>query len=193
MTYVRLIFACIVLFLLAISCKREERGFQVSPPDAQTVYKMSLTDLHAGATSQPLPGMPTTSPVKNEYEENAYALSQGQQLFEKFNCGTCHAHGGGDIGPPFLDDKWIYGSDPEQVFAAIVEGRPQGMPSFRNKLTNAQVWQLSAYVRSMSGLVNKNAAPGRDDHMKTNPPPHTIEPQRPTTAPSSPTGGGFPT
>jgi len=177
------------LFLLAlVGCDREERGFEVSPPDAQTIGNMSLTDLHAGAATQPVITGAAT-PVKNEYEENAYALSQGQQLFSRFNCGTCHAHvGGGDIGPPLLDDKWIYGSNPEQIFATIVEGRPNGMPAFRGKMPNYQVWQLTAYVRSLSGMVNKNAAPGREDHMKTPSPPNTTPPQRPATAESVPNG-----
>ena len=34
------------------------------------------------------------------------------------------------MGPPLMDDKWIYGYEPEQVFATIVEGRPNGMPAF---------------------------------------------------------------
>src|SRR4051794_970667 len=86
-------------FLVAlVSCDREERGFEVSPPDSQTIGNMSVTDLHAGAATQPvITG--AAAPIQNEYEENAYALSQGQQLFSRFNCGTCHAHsGGGDIG-----------------------------------------------------------------------------------------------
>jgi len=40
------------------------------------------------------------------------------------------------------------------------------MPSFRGKLGNAQVWQLVAYVRSMSGLLAKDVASGRNDDMQ---------------------------
>jgi cytochrome c oxidase cbb3-type subunit 3 len=176
--------------VLCSSCKREERKFTVSPPNADTIYATSLTDLHAGATSQPITASTTTRPVKNEYEENAYAISQGQQLFEKFNCVGCHAHGGGDKGPALIDDKWIYGSDPDQIFSTIIEGRPKGMPSFRGKIQNYQVWELVAYVRSLSGLANPNAAPAREDHMRTlTYPPNTMPPQRPSTAPSSPNAG----
>ena len=70
------------------------------------------------------------------------------------------------MGPALMDSKWIYGSKPEQIFATIVEGRPNGMPSFRGKLPDYQVWQLVAYVRSLSGNVSSNAAPGRDDDMQ---------------------------
>ena len=40
------------------------------------------------------------------------------------------------------------------------------MPSFRNKIPDAQVWQLVAYVQSMSGLETIDVLPGRSDHMR---------------------------
>jgi cytochrome c oxidase cbb3-type subunit 3 len=40
------------------------------------------------------------------------------------------------------------------------------MPSFGGKLSNDQVWQLVAYVRSMSGLLPKDVASGRNDDMQ---------------------------
>jgi cytochrome c oxidase cbb3-type subunit 3 len=69
------------------------------------------------------------------------------------------------MGPPLIDDKWIYGSDPASVFATIMEGRPNGMPSWRGRIPDYEVWRLVAYVRSMSGQSSKDAASGRDDHM----------------------------
>lgn len=39
------------------------------------------------------------------------------------------------------------------------------MPSYRGKIPEYQVWQLVAYVRSMSGMVPKDAAPGRTEDM----------------------------
>ena len=100
-----------------------------------------------------------------------------------YNCVGCHFHGGGGIGPPLMDDAWAYGSNPEQVFASIVQGRPNGMPSFRQKIPDYQVWQLVAYVRSMSGLVNKNAAPGRSDEMNTKTPENSVPTQPPRKLP----------
>ena len=29
-----------------------------------------------------------------------------------------------------MDAEWIYGSHPEQIYSDIVQGRPNGMPSF---------------------------------------------------------------
>ena len=85
---------------------------------------------------------------------------------------------------PAPDDlSWhAYGGDPGQVFASIVQGRPNGMPTFANKLPDHQIWQLAAYVRSMGGLVPSDAAPGRADHMQSRPAENTIDPQSPKQA-----------
>jgi cytochrome c oxidase cbb3-type subunit 3 len=104
-----------------------------------------------------------------EYDENAWDISQGKKLFESMNCTGCHAKGGGGMGPALMDDAWIYGSDAPRIFQSIVEGRPNGMPSFRARLQDSQVWQITAYVRSMSGLASQTASSARDDHMKATP------------------------
>jgi cytochrome c oxidase cbb3-type subunit 3 len=54
------------------------------------------------------------------------------------------------MGPDLMDDVWIYGSRLEQIHQTLVEGRPNGMPSWGNKVPDQQLWQLAAYVRSMS-------------------------------------------
>ena len=52
------------------------------------------------------------------------------------------------MGPPLMDDEWRYGGRIDQIAASIAEGRPNGMPSWRGKLTDDQIWKLAAYVRS---------------------------------------------
>ena len=71
--------------------------------------------------------------------------------------------GGGAIGPPLIDDKWIYGAGADQIYATISQGRPDGMPSFGGHITTQQIWQLVAYVQSMSGQVKATSAPSRND------------------------------
>jgi cytochrome c oxidase cbb3-type subunit III len=144
---------------LLCGCKREDRGFRVSPPEARPADAVAVTVLRpGGATNSP--------PVNNEYEQNAQALSDGKQLFQRMNCVGCHAHGGGGMGPALMDDRWIYGSNPEQIYATIVQGRPNGMPSYGGKLPNQEIWKLAAYVRSVGGLTSKDPAPGRSDHLQ---------------------------
>jgi hypothetical protein len=67
-----------------------------------------------------------------------------------------------------MDADWIYGAEPENVFTSIARGRPNGMPAFGTRIPEYQMWQLVAYVRSMTGLVETNARPGRNDAMQAN-------------------------
>jgi cytochrome c oxidase cbb3-type subunit 3 len=159
--------AMIAACLICSACKREQRSFTVAPPAAVPIQTIAVSDLHPGSVL-PAP------PVPNDYEENAFALSEGKRLFTQMNCVGCHAHGGGGMGPPLMDEKWVYGSHPEQIFLTIVQGRPNGMPSFAAKIPNQQVWKLVAYVRSLSGLASSGASPGREDHMKGKPPESSV-------------------
>jgi cytochrome c oxidase cbb3-type subunit 3 len=154
----RYLIICLFFFVLIWSsaCQREKRQFQTTTP----VYKSF--DLTMGTLR---PGTPPPPSVQNQYEENAYAVSEGKRLFTQYNCTGCHFNGGGGIGPPLMDDLWIYGSEPVNIFATIVEGRPNGMPSFKQKIPDDQVWELVSYVRSMSGQLRKDVAPGRSDDM----------------------------
>jgi cytochrome c oxidase cbb3-type subunit 3 len=65
-----------------------------------------------------------------------------------------------------MDDQWIYGGEIEQIYLTIFQGRPNGMPAFGGKIPDQQIWQIAAYVRSMSGRGAKSARPGRDDRIQ---------------------------
>ena len=109
-------------------------------------------------------GMPEEHKL-SPYTKNAYGQSEGKRLFSAFNCTGCHANGGGGIGPALTDDKWIYGSEPEQIYSTIVEGRPNGMPAFGGRIPSQQVWQIVSYIDALAGQVPQDAAPGRNDDM----------------------------
>ena len=161
----------LLVSVVLTACEREERGFRVETPDANRINSKQLTTLQ--------PGVASPTPVfKNEYEDNAQAIATGKQLFTQMNCYGCHANGGGAIGPALMDNKWIYGGQPDQIFATIVEGRPNGMPAFHGKLPDYQVWQLVAYVRSLSGQASKDAAPGRNDDMQVKEPENSREKEK---------------
>jgi cytochrome c oxidase cbb3-type subunit 3 len=170
--------------LMLVSCEREERRFRESPPAVAPRTPVMQGTLQPGSPAPPVD-------ARNVYEENAFAVSEGQRLYEWFNCTGCHAHGGGDSGPPLMDDAWIYGSEPENIFATIVEGCPNGMLAFRHKVPDQQVWQIVAYVRSMSGQLRKDVSPGRTDNMNVKKPEQSTEEQSPTDA-NLPTGAEQP-
>jgi cytochrome c oxidase cbb3-type subunit 3 len=100
------------------------------------------------------------------YEGNAYAINQGQKLFEQYNCVGCHSHGGGGIGPALMDDEWLYGSSPAKIYESVAEGRPNGMPSFGKRIPAQHIWQLVAYVRSLSNLEPPATISPRSDEME---------------------------
>jgi cytochrome c oxidase cbb3-type subunit 3 len=118
---------------------------------------------------QPGPGLRETSSARTYDGQNAYELNQGKRLFRWYNCGGCHGQGGGGMGPPLMDDKWIYGHEPDQIYDTIMNGRPNGMPAFRGRIPQEEVWQLVGYVRSMSGQASPAAAPGRSDGISASP------------------------
>jgi cytochrome c oxidase cbb3-type subunit III len=152
----------LVAVLLAVAgvpgCEREQRRFSEPAGDVLAVTT-SLSDI--------------------QYDENAFAISEGQRLYEWFNCSGCHAHGGGALGPALMDDTWIYGGEPDQIYSTIVQGRPNGMPAFGARIPRQQVWQLVAFVRSLSGQLRNDVEPGRADAMQMRPAPaQTREPPR---------------
>jgi cytochrome c oxidase cbb3-type subunit 3 len=105
------------------------------------------------------------SPAAGPFRDNAWATGEGARLYNQMNCVGCHANGGGAMGPALMDGAWRYGADPPAVFKSIMDGRPNGMPAFRARISEQQAWQLVAYVRSLSGLLPGDVAPGRGDHM----------------------------
>jgi cytochrome c oxidase cbb3-type subunit 3 len=162
-----------VLAVFSAGCEREARRFTEAASQSAPAGAVRASSLQAGGPSQP------SLPATNPYEENAYAVSQGQRLFTAFNCVGCHAHGGGGMGPALMDDKWIYGAQPANIYQTIVQGRPNGMPAFGGKIADAQVWQIVAYVRSMSGQVDAATAPGRTDSLAASKPESTRERETP--------------
>jgi cytochrome c oxidase cbb3-type subunit 3 len=149
------------IVVLAPGCWREKRDLREVPASAERVAPVRIGTLQPGP---PLPGRP----VRGAYQGNAPGISEGQRLFDWYNCSGCHGHGGGSIGPPLMDDAWIYGSDPENVFDSIAEGRPNGMPSFGGHIPEQQIWQLVAYVRSLDQLEPFDAYAPRSDGMARN-------------------------
>jgi cytochrome c oxidase cbb3-type subunit 3 len=137
-------------------CYREHRPTTASPA-ASSVDSPSSS-----------PRSAARGPVQagNRYDENAYAVSQGRTWYRAYNCNGCHAQGGGDMGPALMDAGWRYGGDPASIYASIADGRPNGMPAFRTHVTEDQIWQLVAYVRSLSGQLEPSVASSRSDTLQ---------------------------
>lgn len=149
-------------------CERERRDLAAGPQESAP--RVQTTTLTPGP-GQALPKDPRAA----LYENSAYHVSEGARLFRWYNCNGCHANGGGGMGPALIDDEWRYGSEMEQLYGTIAQGRPNGMPAFQGKATDEQIWELAAYVRSLSGL-NPKTASSRRDAMTSTPPRNQATP-----------------
>jgi cytochrome c oxidase cbb3-type subunit 3 len=77
--------------------------------------------------------------------------------FNQFNCIGCHApNGGGGMGPSLSNSTFIYGSEPENIYLTILQGRPKGMPAWGNILPDHVIWDLVTYI---SGISKKPSEP----------------------------------
>ncbi len=101
--------------------------------------------------SELVPGRGATVPA-SVFDVSPAELAEGRRLYGWYNCAGCHFNGGGGIGPPLMDNEWIYGSEPRNIADSIINGRPQGMPAYGDKIPAAHIGPVVAYVRSLSGL-----------------------------------------
>jgi cytochrome c oxidase cbb3-type subunit 3 len=134
---------------------------QIRAPAYQPVQQSGA---HGAPVSNLRPGgAPARPPDPRDayYEGNRDAIYAGQRWFQWYNCSGCHFHGGGGIGPALMDKKWRYGSRLDQIYHSIADGRPNGMPAWRGKIPASQIWQLAAYVKSLSSpeSLQQNAQP----------------------------------
>jgi cytochrome c oxidase cbb3-type subunit 3 len=130
------------------------------------------------AVSTLFPGggaMPPLNPVARKYLDNAQAIAAGSRLFDWYNCSGCHFHGAGGIGPSLMDDEWIYGGRIDQIYDTIARGRPNGMPSWQGKIPANEIWQIAAYVRSLSEAQPTKGGAGEAE-PETSPPPFGAPP-----------------
>src|SRR5438270_1371848 len=158
----RLVAAGLCIIALT-SCREQKQELRPSPT--------RLAVFNDAARESPLqPGGGKSLPyVGNPYSGSAYAISEGQRLFNWYNCSGCHANGGGGIGPPLIKEDqrdWIYGGEAFNIFDTIVKGRPNGMPTWGGKIPEYQVWQIVTYVRSLNNLEPKAATPPRTDSLE---------------------------
>jgi cytochrome c oxidase cbb3-type subunit 3 len=156
--------AALAALSFGTGCQREKRDVRLDPPVLAALDEVApMANGIGGATPD------VVSALGELYETNAYNLGEGKRLYSWFNCKGCHADGGGASGPALMDGWWRYGADSVSVFVSLRDGRPNGMPAFRDKLTTEQIWQLTGYVRSIGLMAAVTGAPSRNDEMQSRP------------------------
>ena len=113
-------------------------------PQVGTMPSVRTSDLRAGGASPVLR-------VRNPYADDPRALLEGKARYMAMNCNGCHGeYGGGGIGPPLSDNAWIYGSADENIVQSMIQGRPNGMPSYGGTLPESEMWKIAIYVQSLA-------------------------------------------
>jgi len=119
------------------------------PSDA--LLRVPVSGIYPGGTTAGL-----NADMKNPLANDPDAVERGMKDFDTFNCSGCHAaNGGGGMGPSLSDDIWIYRSSPANIYLSIVQGRSAGMPAFGAMLPDRTVWELVAYIQSISQKPDK--------------------------------------
>lgn len=153
----------VAITLAPAGCKRERRNLRPAPTQLAIFGNAAPESTLVPGGSQPPPQ------VSNPAHGSAWDISEGQRLYNWYNCSGCHANGGGGIGPPLIKKEWIYGGEPANLFATIVKGRPNGMPTWGGRVPEYQIWQIVAYIRSMNHEEPQSASPKRLDTLEPNP------------------------
>jgi cytochrome c oxidase cbb3-type subunit 3 len=140
----------LLVALTAAACARSSGGGTTAATPGELPAETQLSGVPLG---QP-PGEPTSPAgvIKNPYEGDAAAVTEGKALFASMNCVYCHGdNGAGLIGPALNGHGWRYGGAPAQLYNSIHDGRPQGMPAWGARLPPDQIWKLVAYLESLGG------------------------------------------
>ncbi len=119
-------------------------------------YKAPVLAPPAGAV--PVTGRETVtqgSQLKNPVTPSDASLVEGKALFET-NCVICHGKTSAERGPvgkklvpppPGLDQDMVKGLDDSTIFKAVTFGFGR-MPSFQDKLSAAERWNLVNFLRT---------------------------------------------
>lgn len=140
----RTILAAIVFAGLGLSA-------DAAPNAASPQAQVQPLDVPVGGNFPSGEKKPPAPAIAKQYEDNAQAIAQGKRLFNWFNCSGCHFNGAGGIGPAFYNNgQWLYGGRLDQIYDSIYQGRPNGMPMWGNLIPSSAIWELAAYVKSLS-------------------------------------------
>ncbi|MCA0202481.1 MAG: cytochrome c [Proteobacteria bacterium] len=98
----------------------------------------------ADAPQTPLPVTKiAASPASDfpAYTDASSEVAEGARLFGYKRCAECHSDAGIMLGAG--------NGNIDTIATAIRDGRPGGMPAYSGKLTDAQIWQIAAFVKAL--------------------------------------------
>ena len=118
---------------------------------AGALLRVPVTGLYPGGRPAGL-----IANMSNPLANDPDAAARGAKDFDTMNCSGCHMpRGGGGMGPSLSDENWLYRSSPANIYLSIVQGRGAGMPAYGAMLPDRTVWELVAYIQSISKKPGK--------------------------------------
>ena len=116
-------------------------------PSSGNMLTVPLVHIVPGGVNVPT----IESPVKND----SNAAQRGMKYFISFNCVGCHAaNGGGGMGIALSNRAFKFGDKPAQIYTVISHGAPLGMPAWGSVLPDNVIWDIVAYIQSISDAPN---------------------------------------
>ncbi len=82
-------------------------------------------------------------------------LKKGEEIYIN-NCMVCHKDKAqGDIGPNLTDNYWLIGDgSPKAIHAVVANGsEANGMPPWKDTLSDEEIYHVIAYVKSLKGVT----------------------------------------
>src|SRR3989475_13307780 len=103
----------------------------------------------------------TADPGRNPFAGDPKAITQGAVLFRQ-ECVFCHgvAARGGMRGPDLTTGSWSHGGSDADLAATISTG-VSGTAMPPHKLTEEEIWQIVAYLRTLQQPVTPSAGDAR--------------------------------
>lgn len=102
-----------------------------------------------------------TQETKNPLSGDPKAIAEGASQF-RADCALCHGLNarGGSRGPDLTRGVWTHGGSDAEIFHNILQGIPGTlMPA--NDLSDAEAWEIIAYLRGLAPLTPQSVAGDR--------------------------------
>lgn len=136
-------------------------------PSLQEDYQRSVQALQAQAVQAEKTAWPDEAKLTAALADKQ-AIQAGAVIFQS-RCLPCHgAEGGGVIGPNLTDNFWIHGKGRTAEVAKVIKNgvNDKGMPAWGGMLKDEELYELTAYVKSLHGSHPAQAKPPEGEEVQ---------------------------
>jgi cbb3-type cytochrome c oxidase subunit III len=100
---------------------------------------------------------PEAQQLRNPIPSDEASVEEGRKVYQRY-CASCHGPSGKGDGSMALaggtpadltDENWDHGSSDGEIFVVIRDGVSADMESYKDRISEKQIWQLVNYIRSI--------------------------------------------